>query len=303
MKSFYLFICLIFGLVFPKSQVKFHNITFPYFETKKIVKPSNTIKSTNRLTKKLMQIVEYNQFGQQHGTTIIYRNDGSPSSLNYFHNGKRVYQAIPFQNSFNIQKVFNYDDSGNFDGTQSYTYLNNDDNKWHQIKLNFKNGRLVNLNNEINLKEYTINFENGKLNGEFYFYDNINCNCYYFGNATNGEIKSIGAININKDLTFEILIYKIINNEKISYLRLDDYRNPRNGEFEIFQNPIVIENNSVKIEDSKSKIVFDKQLNWLNILKEIATIKEIKTNELEKIDLSDAMYGAPAPYTLPSKKN
>ena len=160
MKSFYLFICLIFGLVFPKSQVKFHNITFPYFETKKIVKPSNTIKSTNRLTKKLMQIVEYNQFGQQHGTTIIYRNDGSPSSLNYFHNGKRVYQAIPFQNSFNIQKVFNYDDSGNFDGTQSYTYLNNDDNKWHQIKFNFKNGRLVNLNNEINLKEYTINFEN-----------------------------------------------------------------------------------------------------------------------------------------------
>ena len=138
MKSFYLFICLIFGLVFPKSQVKFHNITFPYFETKKIVKPSNTIKSTNRLTKKLMQIVEYNQFGQQHGTTIIYRNDGSPSSLNYFHNGKRVYQAIPFQNSFNIQKVFNYDDSGNFDGTQSYTYLNNDDNKWHQIKFNFK---------------------------------------------------------------------------------------------------------------------------------------------------------------------
>ena len=99
------------------------------------------------------------------------------------------------------------------------------------------------------------------------------------------------------------MIYKIINNEKISYLRLDDYRNPRNGEFEIFQNPIVIENNSVKIEDSKSKIVFDKQLNWLNILKEIATTKEIKTNELEKIDLSDAMYGAPAQYTLPSKKN
>jgi hypothetical protein len=66
---------------------------------------------------------------------------------------------------------------------------------------------------------------------------------------------------------------------------------------------IVIENNSVKIEDSKSKIVFDKQLNWLNILKEIASTKEIKTNELEKIDLSDAMYGAPAPYTLPSKKN
>ena len=31
--------------------------------------------------------------------------------------------------------------------------------------------------------------------------------------------------------------------------------------------------------------------------------KEIKTNELEKIDLSDAMYGAPAQYTLPSKKN
>jgi hypothetical protein len=55
MKSFYLFICLIFGLIFPKSQVKFHNITFPYFETKKIVKPGNTIKSTNRLTKKLMQ--------------------------------------------------------------------------------------------------------------------------------------------------------------------------------------------------------------------------------------------------------
>ena len=74
-------------------------------------------------------------------------------------------------------------------------------------------------------KEYTINFENGKLNGEFYFYDNINCKAYYFGNATNGEIKSIGAININKDLIFEILIYKIINNEKISYLRLDDYRN------------------------------------------------------------------------------
>ena len=45
-------------------------------------------------------------------------------------------------------------------------------------------------------------------------------------------------IELNKDLTFEILIYKIINNEKISYLRLDDYRNPRNGEFEIFQNPL-----------------------------------------------------------------
>lgn len=302
MKSFYLFICLIFGLVLPKSQVKFHNITFPYFETKKTVKPTNTIKSTNRLTKKLMQVVEYNQFGQQHGVTIIYRNDGSPSSLNYYHNGKIVYQAIPFQNSFNIQKVFNYNDNGNFDGIQSYTYLNNDDNKWHQMNFTFKSGRLTSINKEINLPEYIINFDEGKLNGNFYFYDNINCNCYYYGNATNGKINSIGAFDINDDLTFEILIYKL-NNNKINFTKINDFNNPKNGEIEIYQNPIVIENNTIKTEEGNSKIVFNKQLNWLNILNEVATSIEIKNIEIEQIDYSEAMYGPPAPYTLPSKKN
>lgn len=302
MKSFYIFALLHLLLFFPKSQVKFHNVLFPHFDSKKIVKPANTIKTTNRITKKLVQIVEYNGFGQQHGATIIYRNDGSPNSITYYHNGKLVYQAILFQNSINIQKVFNYNDNGNFDGTQYYAYLNIDENKWHQIKFIFKNGRLMSLDNKINLPEYTINFNDGKLNGDFYFYDDLNCNCYYFGNATNGEINSIGAININNDLTFEILLYKIINKEKIIYTKLDDYRNSRNGEFEIFQNPIVIENNSVKIEDNKSKIVFDKQINWLSTIKEITTSKEIKNNEIEKIDLSDAAYGAPKPYNLPSTK-
>ena len=293
---------LIFLTVLINAQIKFFNVDFPNFDKSKIVKSTKTTKNVNQFTKKITQIIEYNQFGQQHGATITFRNDGSPKIINYYHNGKLIYNAVPFINSVKIQKIFNYDDYGSFDGVQKYIYLNQEKNEWTQATFYFKNGRLTGVSNQNDFPEYTINFVNGKLDGIFYFYDNLNCNCYYYGEATNGEINKIGKFNIRNDLTFEISTF-IFENNKINYLFGNDYQNPKSGDYAIIQKPVILQDSKINIDPDKSKIVFNKQIDWLSQLKENSTSNTIQNREIEEIDLTDAMYGAPKPVTIPQTRH
>ena len=96
---------LIFLTVLINAQIKFFNVDFPNFDKSKIVKSTKTTKNVNQFTKKITQIIEYNQFGQQHGATITFRNDGSPKIINYYHNKKHsALHGILF-NIYKDQKI------------------------------------------------------------------------------------------------------------------------------------------------------------------------------------------------------
>ena len=125
-----------------KSQIKLYNIDLPYFDEKKLVKVDKVIKTTNRINNYITQITEYNGKGEFHGVVIGFRNDQSVSFIKYYHNNILVYSAQLFLRGKEIQKVFNYNDNGSFNGIQVYTFLNKDTNKWNKIELLFNNGRL-----------------------------------------------------------------------------------------------------------------------------------------------------------------
>lgn len=292
----YLFISLLSISSF-KSQVKLYNIDLPFFDKKKLVKPDKSIKTTNRINNYITQITEYNSKGQFHGAVIGFRNDQSVSFIKYYHNNVLVYSAQPFINGREIERLYNYNDNGSYDGIQAYTYLNRDTNQWIKRQLSYDNGRLISIDNKFNFPNYTVNFKNGKLNGEFYFYENANCSCNYYGISQDGQIKTIMKIDVRDDLSLRLSNY-VISNEFINSTDLPDFRTPTEQKIPITLIPVIVENNDVNIPNEKEKIIFKKELDWMSIL----VNPENYDPELE-LDWSKASVGLPSSYPLPQKQH
>lgn len=301
MKKIIFSLTAILSAVSFNAQIKLFNVDLPYFDKSKLVKPAKTVKNVNNFTKRINNITEYNVMGQLHGINIEYRSDSSVSLIRYYHNSKLVYLASTFMNGSAIQKVFNYNDNGSFNGTQAYTYLNSNTNKWSKVEFTFNNGRLTNILNTIKFPEYTLNFKDGKLNGVFYFYDGLHCSCYYYGNAQNGKIKNISKFEINNDLSFRNTFY-FVNDKSINSKIITDYRIPFEENIPINEIPVIVENKNVQLDNNASKIVFNDQLDWMLILKQ-KSIDPSYNSDLEMIDMSDTTFGAPSPYTMPQTKH
>lgn len=297
MKKIILSLTIALSLVNVNAQVKLFNVDLPYFDKSKLVKPAKTVKNVNNFTRRVVNITEYNAMGQLHGINIEYRSDSSVGLIRYYHNNTLVYVAQPFMNGNAIQKVFNYNDNSSFNGIQAYTYLN-DENKWTKIKLVYSDGRLTNIDDKIKFPKYTVNFKDGKLDGEFYFYDNANCNCYYYGSANNGKIENIMKLDIREDLSFKNTFYTI-NDKSIKSTLIVPYSKPFEDNIKITEIPIIVENKNVHIDNDKSMIVFSKQYDWMNIL----TSDETLNNNSEEIDWSQASVGKPSPYVMPQKQH
>lgn len=291
---------LILSFTSLKAQVKLYNVDLPYFNKSNLVKPAKSVKNVNNFTKRVVNIIEYNAMGQLHGINIEYRNDTTVSLVRYYHNGRLIYVAQPFTNGSTIQKVFNYNDNGIYNGKQSYTYLNSDTNKWNKAEFLFNNGRLADIDNSFKFPNYTVNFKDGKLNGEFYFYDNLHCSCYYYGFAENGKLKSINKFQINSDLSFKNTFYTF-SDKSIKSTTIFDYRNPFEESIEISEVPVIVENKNIHLENDKNRIVFDKQHDWMSILASVESYNENNSDDLE-LDWSKASVPPPSPYTLPQKQ-
>lgn len=299
MKKIILSLAIILSTTSLNAQVKIYNADLPYFNKTNLVKPAKTVKNVNNFTKRVTNITEYNAMGQLHGINIEYRSDASVSLIRYYHNNKLVYLASPFMNGNAIQKVFNYSDNGSYNGIQSYTYLNSD-NKWVRIEYTFNNGRLSNID-KFKFPNYTVNFKDGKLNGEFYFYDSIHCSCYYYGNAQDGKIKNIAKFEIGGDLSFKNTYY-FVNDKSIKSTMITDYRKPFEENITINEIPVIVENKNIQLASNIPKIIFNDQLDWMLILKE-KSIDPSYDSDLEMIDMSDTTFGSPSPYTLPQKQH
>lgn len=279
------------------AQVKLYNADLPYFNKSNLVKSAKTVKNVNNITKRINNITEYNEKGQLHGISIQYRSNESVELIRYYHNNKLVYMAQPFMNGDTIQKVLNYSDDGSFNGVQAYTYLNAD-NKWTKIKLVYSDGRLTSIDDKLKFPKYTVNFKDGKLDGEFYFYDNANCNCYYYGSANNGKVKNIMKLDIREDLFFKNTFYTI-NDKSIKSTFFVPYNKPIEDNIEIFEIPVIVENKNVHLDDDKQGIVFKEGHDWMNIL----TSPESYNSEEDEIDWSQASVGLPSPYKIPQAQH
>jgi len=299
MKKIISSLSIILSLVAVKAQVKLYNIELPYFDKTKLVKSAKTVKNVNNFTKRVTNITEYNAMGQLHGINIIYRSDSSVDLVRYYHNNRLVYVAQPFMNGSTIQKVFNYSDNGSFNGVQAYTYLNSDTNQWTKFKFVYSDGRLTSVDDKLKFPKYTVNFKDGKLDGEFYFYDNVHCSCYYYGFAQQGKPKTMMKFEINDDLSFKNIFY-IMNEKSIKSTMVLHYRNPIEETIEITEIPVIVENKNIHIENDKYRIIFDKQNDWMQILSSIESYHDSSSDE---IDWSQASVGMPSPYTLPQKQH
>lgn len=298
MKKIILSLTIVLSMVSAKAQVKLFNIDLPYFDKSKLVKPAKTVKNVNNFTKRVTNITEYNGMGQLHGINIEYRSDSSVGLVRYYHNNKLVYVAQPFMNGSTIEKVFNYSDNGSFNGIQASMYLNNE-NKWTKLVLGYSEGRLTSFNDKMKFPKYTVNFKDGKLEGEFYFYDNANCNCYYYGSANDGKIKNIMKLDIREDLSFKNTFYTI-NDSSIKSTFIVPYSKPFENNIEITEIPVVVENKNVHTDNDKYRIVFSKQHDWLNVLTSAETFNR---NNSEEIDWSQASVGMPSPYSVPQAQH
>ena len=267
------------------AQTKFHNVQFPNFDKTKTVNPSRTQTISNRLTKQKQKILSYNQYGVLHGPAILFSN-GAPY-LEYYNEGHLIYRAVPVPNSSKYETICNLDTYGNFDGEQ----INNQKNK--ELFAKFKNGKLIQLANNKLPNDYKINFKEGKLDGDFFFYDDINCGCFYSGVSKNGKVTTINQIKIRKDLTYVFKGHLLNDDNSNTYKTL--YIDTNYSFFEIKDKgititnfPIVVENRNVDT-GAVHKIIFDKQLDWI-------LFSDSKSDyELEKIDFSDTQYGPPEP--------
>ncbi|KPH14803.1 hypothetical protein [Chryseobacterium sp. ERMR1:04] len=290
MKKIILSITFIFSMISADAQVKLYNADLPYFNKSNLVKLAKTVKNVNNFTKRINNITEYNEKGQLHGISIQYRSDASVELIRYYHNNKLVYMAQPFMNGDIIQKVLNYSDDGSFNGVQAYTYLNAD-NKWTKIKLVYSDGRLTSIDDKLKFPKYTVNFKDGRLDGEFYFYDNANCN--YYGSAKNGKIKNIMKLDIREDLFFKNTFYTI-NDKSIKSTFFVPYNKPIEDNIEIFEIPVIVENKNVHLDNDKQGIVFKEGHDWMNIL----TSPESYNSGEDEIDWSQASVGLPSPYKI-----
>ncbi len=287
----------IFSIHTIQSQIKLYNIDLPYFDKKNIVKADKVVKTTNRINNYITQITEYNGKGQFHGVVIGFRSDQSVSFIKYYNNNILVYSAQPFLRGREIEKVFNYNVNGSFHGIQAYTYLNSDTNKWNKTEFIFNNGRLTNFD-KIKFPDYKVNFKEGKLEGEFYFYDNLHCSCYYFGMAELGKIRNISKFEIGNALSFRNTIYNI-NDNSIKSTIFFDYQNPREELLEITEIPVIVENKNIHLGSNKSRIIYDKQNDWMQILADISSYYDSSADE---IDWSKASVGLPSEYKLPATR-
>lgn len=301
MKKIILSFTVILTLSNINAQVKLHNVTLPFFNKSKLVKPAKSVRNVNNFTKRLVNIIEYNSMGQLHGVNIEYRNDTSVGLIRYYHNNVLIYSAQAFMNGNSMERILNFSDNGSYDGTQLHTYLDRDTNKWITSKFVYNNGRLTSIDDKINFPQYTVNFKEGKLNGEFYFYESANCSCYYYGSAQDGRIKNIMKIDIRQDLSFRNNIY-VFNDKSIKSTQLYDFRSPFVEEISIMDTPVIVENKNVHINNDNLRIVFDEGLDWMQTLVQKANDPSYDT-DVRKIDLSEASVGAPSPYTLPQKQH
>ncbi|MPS64726.1 hypothetical protein [Chryseobacterium sp.] len=300
MRKNILCISFIISIASINAQVKLYNTTLPYFNKAKLVKPAKTVRNVNRFTNRPINIIEYNSMGQLHGVNIEYRNDSSVGLIRYYHNNTLVYSAQPFMNGNTMERIYNYSDNGSYDGTQIYTYLDGN-NKWITTKNVFSNGRLIGIDDKLKFPQYTVNFNDGKLNGEFYFYDSLHCSCYYYGNAIDGKIKKIMQLDILDDLSFKHKVY-VFNDKSIKSTFYVPYRNAIVEDIEITNTPVIVENNNVHLANDNLRIVFDKQLDWMQALMQ-KSIDSSYNADVEKIDLSDATFGAPSSVTIPQNKH
>lgn len=299
MKKLILLTLIVLSTMAVKSQVKLYNVDLPYFNKSKLVKSDKTVRNVNVWTKQLVNITEYNSMGQLHGVYIQYRSDVSVDFVRYYHNGRLVYLAQPFRNGSKIQTVYNYNDGGSYDGTQLTTIVNSETNKWEKIRFVYSNGRLSGIGDKLKFPKYTVNFKDGKLNGEFYFYDSAS-SCYYYGFADSGKIKNISKFDIREDLSFRNTFYTI-NENSIKSTYMVHYDKPRVSTIEISQNPVVVENKDVHLEDDKNRIVFGKQIDWMQALTSLESYNNSISDE--EIDWSEASVPPPAPYYLPQKQH
>ncbi|MGH1516862.1 hypothetical protein [Chryseobacterium sp. JK1] len=299
MKKNILSVVILLSAINVQAQVKLYNTNLPYFNKTNLVKPAKTVNNVNFLTKKATNIIQYNTMGQLHGINIEYRNDTSVGLIRYYHNNKLIYIAQPFMNGNAIQKVFNFNDNGSYNGVQAYTYVSPDTNKWVKTEFMYNNGRLVSIDNALKFPNYTVDFKEGKLNGEFYFYDSVYCSCYYYGFAQEGKIKNIAKFEIGQDLSFRKTFY-ILKDQSIKSTTVFDYRTPFIENIEISGIPVVVENKNIQVENHDKRIVFDKQLNWMFVL---TSNEKLQDNGLDGIDWSEASVGPPSPYTLPQRQH
>ncbi|HBV16093.1 hypothetical protein [Chryseobacterium carnipullorum] len=298
MKKIILSLTIVLSMVSANAQVKMFNIDLPYFDKSKLVKSAKTVRNVNNFTKRINSITEYNEMGQLHGINIQYRSDTSVDLIRYYHNNRLVYMAQPFMNGGTIQKVLNYSDNGSFNGVQAYTYLNAD-NKWTKIKLVYSDGRLTNIDDKLKFPKYTINFKDGKLDGEFYFYDNANCNCYYYGFSQEGKIKNIMKLDIREDLSFKNTFYTI-NDKSIERTFFVPYNKPIEDNIEITKIPVIVENKNVHLVNDKQGIVFKEGHDWMNILR---SPESYYNDGSDEIDWSEASVGMPSPYKIPQAQH
>lgn len=298
MKKSLTLLTIVISMTSIKAQVKLYNTELPYFDKTKLVKTDKSVKTVNQFTKRVTKISEFNSIGKLHGVTIQYRNDGTVNNIEYYHNNALVYKAVPFVNGSTIQKVFNYNNNGSFNGLQYSIYDNDNATELSKVTFEYDNGRLVSIDNTFKFPKYTTNFVNGKLDGEFYFYDDMHCQCYYAGTASNGKINGIMQVTVGKTLSYKMDFYTF-KDDTLIFVSKTDYSNVRNEKFNIKQIPVIVENKNVLLNNNNAKIVFNKQIDWMYVLKE----KSLNPNynaDIEEIDLSDAMYGAPEPISIPS---
>lgn len=292
MKEMLLLGGIIASIANSKAQVKLYNVDLPYFNKSNLVKAAKTVKSATN-------IIQYNAMGQLHGINIEYRRDASVGLIRYYHNNRLVYAAQAFMNGSAMQKVYNYSDNGSYNGMQVYTFLDSSTNKWSKTEFMYHNGRLVSINDKLKFPNYTLNFKEGKLEGEFYFYDSLHCSCYYYGFAKEGKPKMITKIEIGEDLSFRNTFYELTD-KSIKSTTIFDYRKPIEENLEITEVPVIVENKNVHLDNDHYRIVFDKQHDWMLILRSREFYND---NTMDEIDWSETSFGVPSPYTLPQKQH
>ena len=300
-----IFFCLIF-LVFHQGKgqnitQKFYSFNFELFPVKQKVLPKSVKRIYYPYTKKLKYIVEYNEFGQRNGMQINYNIDGTILSAVYFIEEKPVYEMVTFNNSNKPRKIINKNIDGQFDGKQLNWFLDSN-NKWTNFTFDFKDGRLKHIANvKLDFPEYAVNFDNGLLNGIFYYYDDLQCLCYYFGGANKGSIVSIMKIKIDPSLNFTMEGLNVKDNN-LNEIYIDQNKTFKK-DYEIKSYPIFVQNDQVKFNNEKDndRVLFSTQMDLSGTLlsRMISSYKKnIDEDTPKQIDMSDASVPAPSPYKI-----
>jgi hypothetical protein len=276
---------------------QFYGFNFELFPVKQKVKANSVKRIYYPFTKKLQYIVEYNEFGQRNGMQINYRSDGTVANAVYFNQEKPLYEVVNFDNSNKARQIINKNIYGQFNGKQLKWFLN-ENNKWVNFLFEFKDGRLTKVDT-FNFPAFALNFENGLLNGKFYYYDDLQCSCFYLGDANKGVISSLSRISIDKSLSYSAKNL-VVKDNKI-YEKFSNEYSLKNDEYEIKSHPIFVQNDQVKFGNEKDndRVLFSSQMDLSGTLlsRMISSDKKnIDEDTPKQIDMSDASVPAPATY-------